>query len=158
MTFVFQDGEGMREKLSDWESGLRPSAQAVNATDRKPRIRLMQSPDGHGQVFALNALLKEPDERTVIVLPSAETLFPVQRHCLSRFDRESYNISLGYPLVRTPVYGFLNDLMELIGSMDGERVYVPAISHLHAASLHQERAVRGSAAATRVLLHAMEEA
>ena len=158
VTFLFQDGEGMREKLSRLGIGFTTRAQAVNATDRKPRIRLMQSPDGHGQVFALNALLKEPDERTVIVLPSAESLFPVQRHCLSRFERDSYNISLGYPLARTPVYGFLNDLMELIASMDGERVYVPRYLTFMLHPYTKNALFRGSAAATRVLLHAMEEA
>jgi ATP-dependent helicase/nuclease subunit B len=54
-----------------------------------------------------------------------ETLFPLYHHCLSLFDSENFNISLGYPLHRTPVYAFLNNLMEMILSMDGEQVYVP---------------------------------
>ncbi len=155
--FVFQDGTGMRERLSEMGIRARSDAPGDAKPAGRPRINLLQSPDGHGQVFALNALLSEPDERTVIVLPSADTLFPVQRHCLSRLDRESYNISLGYPLVRTPVYGFLNDLMELIGSMDGERVYVPRYLTFMLHPYTKNTLFRGSAAATRVLMHAMEE-
>ena len=84
------------------------------------------SPDTHGQVFALNAALQDPGEETLIVLPAAETLFPLLRHCLSRYDAERYNVSLPYPLDRTPLYGFFNALMEVVGSMDGPRVYLPA--------------------------------
>ncbi len=163
---VFQDGPGMQERLA--AIGIR----AADALERNGRaedsgagrdagpqraVRLFQSPDSHGQVFALNALLERPDEQTVIVLPSSDTLFPLQRHCLSRLDREAYNISLGYPLVRTPVYGFLNDLMELIASREGERIYVP---HYLTFMLHpytKNALFHGSAAATRMLLHTLEE-
>lgn len=154
---VFQDGAGMREKLS--EMGMRADSEADvgHRPPAGPRIHLFQSPDGHGQVFALNALLAAPDERTVIVLPSADTLFPVQRHCLSRFDAADYNISLGYPLVRTPVYGFLNDLMELISSMEGDRVYVPRYLTFMLHPYTKNARFNGSASATRVLMHTIEE-
>jgi ATP-dependent helicase/nuclease subunit B len=154
---VFQEGAGMREKLSELGTRVRPADQRRPAQAGQPRVSLFQSPDGHGQVFALNALLSTPDERTVIVLPSADTLFPVQRHCLSRLDRERYNISLGYPLVRTPVYGFLNDLMELVGSMEGERVYVPRYLTFMLHPYTKNTLFRGSASVTRVLMHSLEE-
>jgi hypothetical protein len=162
---VFEDGAGMREKLD--EMGIRAvdksrPADGEGGLQREeatwlPQVRLLQSPDGHGQVFALNALLERPDEHTVIVLPSADTLFPLQRHCLSRLDSKDYNISLGYPLVRTPVYGFLNDLMELISSMDGERVYVPQYLTFILHPYPKNALFRGSASATRVLMHSIEE-
>lgn len=155
--FIFQDGPGMRERLTELGIRARSDAQGNAKTAGQPAVHLVQSPDSHGQVFALNALLEAPDERTVIVLPSADTLFPVQRHCLSRLDGESYNISLGYPLVRTPVYGFLNDLMELIGSMEGEHVYLPRYLTFMLHPYTKNALFRGSASATRVLMHAMEE-
>ena len=153
---VFQDANGMRERLSDMDirAVSEPRAETPPAP---PTVNLIQSPDGQGQVFALNALLGEPDRRTVIVLPSADTLFPVQRHCLSRMDREDYNISLGYPLVRTPVYGFLNDLMELVGSLEGERVYVPRYLTFMLHPYTKNALFKGSASATRVLMHTIEE-
>jgi len=164
----------MRRKLAEMGIQTRPSraphqgptAQPVSAAQpgaaqpgqaAPQRVSLVQSPDGHGQVFALNALLAAADVRTVIVLPSADTLFPVQRHCLSRLDREQYNISLGYPLVRTPVYGFLNDLMELVSSMEGERVYVPRYLTFMLHPYTKNTLFRGSASVTRVLMHSLEE-
>lgn len=171
--FLFQDGEGMREKLA--AMGIRaaepaapepaaamrraPLEQPHTGAAQRPQteVRLFQSPDSHGQVFALNALLDSADERTVIVLPSADSLFPVQRHCLSRLARDDYNVSLGYPLVRTPVYGFLNDLMELVSSMDGERLYVPRYLTFMLHPYTKNTLFRGSAEASRVLLHALED-
>jgi ATP-dependent helicase/nuclease subunit B len=155
--FVFQDGPGMGEKLSQMGIRAARDGRARDGGSGEPSIRLFQSPDGHGQVFALNALLHQPDERTVIVLPAADTLFPLQRHCLSRFQQDAYNISLGYPLVRTPVYGFLNDLMELVDSMEGERVYVPRYLTFMLHPYTKNALFHGSAAATRMLLHTMEE-
>jgi ATP-dependent helicase/nuclease subunit B len=152
---VFQEGAGMREKLS--ELGIRAAGEGQPGPAALPRINLFQSPDGHGQVFALNALLDRPDARTVVVLPSADTLFPVQRNCLSRLGSEDYNISLGYPLVRTPVYGFLNDLMELVSSMEGGRVYVPRYLTFMLHPYTKNALFHGSASATRVLMHSLEE-
>ena len=152
---VFQDGAGMRDKLAELGIRARPAGETQRAAP--PHVNLMQSPDGHGQVFALNALLGAADANTVIVLPSADTLFPVQRHCLSRLDREEYNISLGYPLVRTPVYGFLNDLMELVSSMEGDRIYVPRYLTFMLHPYTKNALFRGSASVTRVLMHSLEE-
>ena len=50
---------------------------------------------------------------------------------------------MGYPLHRTPVYGFFNNLMELVASMEGERVYVPDylkfVLHPYAKNIFQEQ-------------------
>jgi ATP-dependent helicase/nuclease subunit B len=153
---VFQDGPGVREKIRD-TIPLPLEEPARRSPPDRPRVSFTSSPDTHGQVFALNAALEDPDEDTLIVLPSAETLFPLLRHCLSRFDAERYNISLPYPLDRTPLYGFFNALMEVVGSMDGPRVYLPAyvafVLHPYVKNLRWG----ASAEATRVLFHTLEE-
>ena len=117
--FLFQEGPGIEKTLRD--TGLHPDrspgAEEEGATEAE--IHFYRSPDTHGQVFSLSSVLKKtfsgpssPDEKNVIVLPAAETLFPLYHHSLSLFDWESFNISLGYPLHRTPVYTFLNNLTE----------------------------------------------
>ncbi len=105
----------------------------------------------------MNAALESPDEGTLIVLPRPDTLFPLLRHCLSRFEPESYNVSLPYPLQRTPLYGFLNDLMELVGTMDSERVYLRAYVTFALHPYVKNIRLGQSAEATRVLFHALEE-
>jgi ATP-dependent helicase/nuclease subunit B len=151
---VFQDGPGMREKLE--RLGI---SHPEMSGEEPPRgeVRFYSSPDTHGQVFALAALLREPGEDAAVVLPAPETLFPLIRHCLSRFPEESYNVSLGYPLDRTPLYGLFADLMKLIASMDGDRVYVPDYLTFMLHPYTKNIRFRGSAEATRVLVHSIEE-
>ena len=157
---LFQDGPGIRERLREALGAPAdtpddgPPAAGVPA---RPEVTFTGSPDTHGQVFALNAVLEEPREDTLIVVPSPETLFPLLRHCLSRFDDKVYNVSLPYPLDRTPLHGFFTSLMEVVSSMDGPRVYLPSyvafVLHPYVKNIR----LGPSAEATRVLFHALEE-
>ena len=113
---------------------MRARALKAEAGDGTPAsIEIIKSPDSHGQVFALNRALaplladrKRLNERAVIVLPASETLFPLYQQTLAALTTEEFNISLGYPLSRTPIYSFFDKLLELVQSMDEEgRVYVP---------------------------------
>ena len=157
--FIFQEGEGMRKKLSDLgipaQRGFRSSG---------PEIHCYKSPDSHGQVLGVSTLLKtridqkeRTDENTVIVLPSSEALLPLFHQALSLLDPNNYNVSLGYPLQRTPLFGFFNSLMEVVATMDGDRLYVPYylefVLHPYTKNIY----FQGRAEITRVLFHAIEE-
>lgn len=158
--FIFQEGPGLRERLAELgiETGdTRPSRP-------EPEIHFYSSPDTHGQVFALGSILRKksekkglPNEKTTIVLPSSETLFPLLRQGMTCIDKDDFNISLGYPLHRTPVFGFLNNLMELIGSMEDDRIYVPDymkfILHPYMKNIY----CKGNAEITRIMFHTIEE-
>ncbi|MFI5368342.1 MAG: hypothetical protein ACHQ1F_04940, partial [Spirochaetia bacterium] len=152
---VFQEGPGLRKKIKGL--AIQSAGETEGPPAAGPEVHFYSSPDTHGQVFALNAALKSPDSGTLIVLPRPDTLFPLVRQCLSRFDEESYNVSLGYPLQRTPLYGFLNTLMELVGSMDAERVYLPDYVSFVLHPYVKNIRLGASAEATRVLFHALEE-
>ena len=156
--FLFQEGFGL--DLS--ELGITAERKDVPG---KPAIHFYKSPDTHGQVFGVGSLLKDKmekgeqlDEKTVIVLPSPETLFPLFHYSLNLLKQDEYNISLGYPLQRTPLFGLFNNLMELVVSMDGDRLYVPYylefILHPYVKNLYFD----GRADLTRILFHTMEEA
>jgi ATP-dependent helicase/nuclease subunit B len=158
--FLFRDGPGMKEILG--ELGMEVEYAGEGAPH--PDISFYGSPDTHGQVYALGRLLDAEaeegatlDERTAVVLPSSETLFPVLRQGLPFVSEEEYNISMGYPLQRTPVFGFFNSLMELISSMDGDRVYVPSyirfILHPYTKNIYYG----GNAEITRIMFHALED-
>ncbi|MEW6213701.1 MAG: PD-(D/E)XK nuclease family protein [Nitrospirota bacterium] len=125
----------------------------------KPEIHFYSSPDTHGEVYALSSILKNKplDTKTVIVLPSSETLFPLLRQGPTFIDEGNYNISLGYPLYRTPIFGFLNNLMELITSMDGELIYVPHYLRFMLHPYTKNIYFNGSAETTRIILHTLEE-
>ena len=159
--FLFKEGTGLDERLADL--GMRAERNGRGETD-PPEVHFYQSPDTHGQVFALSGLLEEKGEgrrpsteKTVIVLPSPDTLFPLFHHTLSLIQDENWNISMGYPLHRTPVYGFFNSLMELVASMDGDRVYVPDylkfVLHPYTKNIY----FKDSSEVTRILFHSLEE-
>jgi ATP-dependent helicase/nuclease subunit B len=156
-TFLFQDGPGMRERIAALGIDVEEDEEAAY----EPEVRFYRSPDSHGQVYGLNAELERSsmtvDERTAIVLPSPETLFPLLRQGLASVDERDYNVSLGYPLHRTPVFGFLNTLMELVLSMDGDRVYIADylrfVLHPYTKNIY----FNGNAEVTRILFHALEE-
>jgi CRISPR/Cas system-associated exonuclease Cas4 (RecB family) len=158
--FIFQDSKGMKEKLA--MLGVRPDKEQWEAD--KPEVHFYSSPDTHGQVYALRSILESKinengpfSENTAIVLPSPDTLFPLMRQGINMIDEDRYNISLGYPLQRTPVFAFLNNIMELMSSMDRGRVYLPDylnfVLHPYAKNIY----FNDSAEITRIMFHAIEE-
>ena len=94
---------------------------------------------------------------TAIILPTPDSLFSVLYHALPGVAEDDYNISLGYPLERTPTWGFLNGLMQLCISMDGDRLYCPDyldfVLHPYTKNIYLE----GKAELTRIMFHAVEE-
>lgn len=133
---IFQNGVGIGLRLE--KLGFTPPAPAQAPTE--PSIHLYRSADAHGQVFALSRNIEEmiqrsPSsiEKTAVVLPAAENLFPVFHQTLALLEDDQYNITLGYPVTRTPVYGFLQSLMELMISTSGDRF---SVSHYLKFILH----------------------
>ena len=160
--FIFQDGPGLGERLAELGMGIETGADMPSSDG--PEIHFYSSPDTHGQVFALGSILREktgdkeaPDEKTTIVLPSSETLFPLLRQGMTCLNRDDFNISLGYPLHRTPVFGFLNTLMELISSMEDDRIYVPDYMKFALHPYTKNIFCKGNAEVTRIMFHCMEE-
>lgn len=148
--------------------GLEIPESGNTVSGPEPSIEFVRSPDTHGQVFALNGIVKSawgegrlPDERHVVVLPAAESLFPLYEHTLSSLPEEEFNISLGYPLSRTPIAGFFDDLMELCASADEEgRLYAPHYIrfalHPYTKNIHFPGPEKRTDL-TRILFHAVEE-
>ncbi|KJU86645.1 hypothetical protein MBAV_001161, partial [Candidatus Magnetobacterium bavaricum] len=155
--FIFQDGPGIHERLN--ALGVTDIAP-LERTDTQTRIEFYRSPDTHGQVFALNSLLAQTQplsERTVIALPSSETLFPLLLQGLSVFKDTDYNVSLGYPLYRTPIYGFFNNLMQLITTMDGHRLYIHDYLRFVLHPYTKNVLLSTRADITRIMFHTIEE-
>lgn len=152
---VLQDGPGI-DRLID---GLGIKADAIGDASPAPRIRFHKAMDGHGEVFKLTELVqheKDLGERDVIVVPSADSLFPIVRTTLG-LVRE-HNISMGYPLRRTP----LSTLFDRIGTLQAKRQsanypvrdYLRLVLHPYVKNIYLD----GASYPTRMILHAVEEA
>lgn len=131
-----------------------------------PAVHIYQAPDRHGQVFALAEKLAKQreitqrplDERTVVVLPAADLLFAVLHHAVSVLPKgEPYNVSLGYPLGRTPVMAFVRALVALAEGCTGKdcydaQAYVRFIHHPYTKNIRFGQRTD----VTRILMHALE--
>jgi hypothetical protein len=170
---LFHNGEG----IADTIKALRQDSRAVEqqsssilqssalggevTVSLQPKFNLISAPDTHGMVKAVGTLLKgfsQIDERTVIVLPKAETLFPLLRQGIPYLDKDSYNISMGYPVQRTPIYGFFMSLFDAVNSIDNDHIYMPRylkfVLHPYVKNIY----FKGSAEENRKIFHAIEEA
>jgi ATP-dependent helicase/nuclease subunit B len=159
--FVYQDGPGLEKHLRSAGFSYQPPATVAS---RQQVISLFSSDDTHGEVLALNTRIKELQETgqpikedTVIVLPSADALFPLVHWTLAMLPRESYNISLSYPGTRTPVFGFLHSLLNLLTSQEEGKIYAPDymkfVLHPYTKSIR----CSGRTDVTRMLFHQIEE-
>lgn len=150
VSFIFQ-GETAKEYALN--KTYKPASNYYND------IEIFECPDTHSQVFKAAEILdnatKNCNETFLIILPSSTTLIPLINAL--KLDFESYNISLGYPLIRTPIFSFINHLFSLISSKkDG---YFDAIRYLNFV-LHpytKNITLKLHAEDTRILFHTIEE-
>lgn len=167
-TFIFQKTAGEEQPWKDSESANEEKSgyksEEELETISAPEITYTKASDVHGQVFALAQALKSKrdigdavNEKTVIVLPDPQSLFPLVHHALTPFKEEEYNIALGYPLSRTPIFGFLQDLLAL-ASVFQDGAY-PASSYIRFVLHPYVKNIRFDQRAdvTRILFHEIEK-
>jgi ATP-dependent helicase/nuclease subunit B len=94
-----------------------------------PRIKFYSGFDTHAEVLKTSAILEQAKSRkTAVVLPLSEALFPLLTFAVDRIDTR-YNISLGYPLHRTPVFDLISNVINS-QTMKRDRGYYPAQAYL----------------------------
>ncbi|MDL2210726.1 PD-(D/E)XK nuclease family protein, partial [Desulfovibrio sp. OttesenSCG-928-O18] len=97
---------------SAWRTKITPF-DAANDTDAEPEIRFRAGYDVHSQLGLLAEELREnaPGESgpTAVVLPDTNLLLPVLHH----LPETEVNISMGYPLARSPLFRLLESILAL---------------------------------------------
>lgn len=123
------------------------------------KVKFYSCPDVHAEVKIVGQIIKnlEFDEKTVVVLPNSETLMPLLRQGISYLTEKDYNISMGYPLSRTPIFGFFMNLFEVINTMENSQVYVPTYLDFMLHPYTKNILFRGSAELNRIIFHEMEK-
>ncbi len=157
---IFQDGRGIQEHLNE----LKIKPEKIEGDSTVPFVRFHKSPDTHGQVFALSELIKNLleenivlDENNVIVMPAAETLFPLIQHTLPLIPDYDYNISLGYPAARSTLHGFLTGIMDVILSREDALYYAHDYLRFVLHPYTKNIVLNGSSEPSRILFHAIED-
>ncbi|MFA6439613.1 MAG: PD-(D/E)XK nuclease family protein, partial [Bacteriovoracaceae bacterium] len=159
VTVFFQNGIGIRTTLDQLK--LKPE---LEGDERETEHHFYQSPDSHGELFALNRVLSEQfpkpvidSEQAAIIIPSSENLFPLYHQTLSIYEQSEYNLALGYPLSRTPVYGFLKSLLDVIVSSRGGEVFVPTYIQFLLHPYTKNILFKTRTDVTRTIIHAIED-
>ena len=154
---LLEDGPGIEDLIKR----LGASFERLEGKVSQPEIHFWKAPDVHGEVLKLSQVLEsQAGIRTAVVLPSPGTLFPVLQVTLAGLDAE-WNVSMGYPLQRTPAWSLLATLgraLESSEERDRETLYfVPdylrLLLHPYVKNLFWGQA----SSPTRILLHTVEE-
>ncbi len=157
--FIYQEVEGSEDiypYLKDWELEV----EEIKESGFSPSITLHPASGIHGQGLVLQNLLGElPSEETVVVIPDPSLLLPVLSQGLCGHKGE-YNVSVGYPIARTPVYALLLRVMELQQTRrDGlyhTGKYMEFLLHPYIKNLYF-KGQRGETETSRKILHHLEE-
>ncbi len=148
---ILEAGPGLEEQFA-FLGKLPPPAAA-----RRPPVSLhfYKAGDTHGEIFKLARALKTPAPGDVIVLPEAKTLFPLMENVLPKAG--DYNISMGYPLVSTPVYALIDTLADLLDTKGAAGYFAPDylkfVFHPYVKNIYLDK----SAEPGRVIFQIIEE-
>lgn len=109
-------GTFIRKNLLDFPSALPEEAFAQMQNLKSPKeIRYISSPTENAQARYLPQWIREnltENEKETAVVLCNESLLPPVLHSLPS-EVEHINITMGFPLSQTPVYSFLNTLLDL---------------------------------------------
>ncbi|MEO1784667.1 PD-(D/E)XK nuclease family protein [Thermodesulfobium sp. 4217-1] len=91
---------------------------------KNKKFYIFQSQTLNGQILKLRELLeqKKPlSSKDLILLVSEASLFPVLYNAIP--DGERYNVSMGYPLSRTPIYSLFDMIATLLSRINNFKFY-----------------------------------
>jgi CRISPR/Cas system-associated exonuclease Cas4 (RecB family) len=113
LNYVLRQNDGSSWKPFEEMDGW--AEKEVITETFSPEIFLHSAFNIHSEVVGLREILmkREADyERTAIVLPEPGALIPLLSEVMTSLDTD-YNITMGYPLTRTPLSTLLNLIMKL---------------------------------------------
>ncbi|HAV43289.1 TPA: hypothetical protein DCX15_04665 [bacterium] len=146
------------EQMDGWAKVIEAEDQGLESPI--PEISLYKTFNTHSEVIGLRDILVEKrwddPEKTAIVLPQPESLIPLLSEVMTTLGVD-YNISMGYPLVRTPIYALLDLFIKLQESSQNGAYYLPdylsLLMHPYIKNIHH----RIKSSHTRILIHCIEE-
>lgn len=149
---LLEAGPGLSEQFS-FLSSVIPAIP--DSRFSIPDLHFYKASDTHGEIFKLARLLKDPAPGDVIVLPEAQTLFPLIENVLP--GAGDYNISMGYPLAATPVYALLDALGDLLDKKSEAGYFAPDYLKFVFHPYIKNTYLKGSAEPGRVIFQTVEE-
>jgi len=148
----------------DW-SVLDKNAKSLNLSiapqakpDLKSNVSFYQGFDLHSQVCLARQILAEEvgnKQDSLILLPRPPALIPLLTEISSSLGE--FNVSLGYPLKRGPLYALFNGLLKVQESRKDSQYYTRDYLKVLKHPLVKNLNLAGEMSVTRVLVHRIEE-
>ena len=110
---------------SAWGTKIVPFGETIPEPETGPEITFNAGYDVHSQIAALAEELKEADKNRpenasrAVVLPDTGLLMPVLHH----LPDTDHNISMGYPLTRSPLFRLIESILTLQETRRGTGPY-----------------------------------
>ena len=156
--FVFQGDKNKWPILMKKEKDLGILMPEAKEDNSYPNISLYAGYDLHTQIGFVSDIIKnniDDINDTVIILPRRETLIPLLSEIADIV--KDFNVSLGYPLRRTPVFTLFNAVLNAQKSRRQEYYYTFDYLKVLRHPLVKNLNVTAGASVTRVLVHKIEE-
>lgn len=113
-TVNHEAGEFIKRNLKEFTSSL-PGDELFNTLGKPKKVRYISSPTENGQARFLPEWVQqvsiEKESESAVVLCNEALLLPIL-HSIPK-EVQNINITMGFPLMQTPVYSFINALTEL---------------------------------------------
>jgi len=118
--FIFQEGPGISNFLKHFDFKYKEPALLIHN-----QIKLYKATENHKQIFFLNSHLDEElkNINTCIVLPDSSMLFPILFNTTPLLNNQ-FNISMGYPIYKTPIFSLISLLEQLIINKIDDRIFI----------------------------------
>lgn len=147
------------EEMDNWaEVEIRGQGARGRRQKAVPRISLYRAFNTHSEVVGLrDELIKAANyEKTAIVLPEPEPLIPLLSEVMTVLPTD-YNITMGYPAVRTTVYALLDLLRRVQETRREDGYYLPDYLSLLMHPYIKNIDYGIGASLMRILVHSIEE-
>ncbi|MFH1768271.1 MAG: PD-(D/E)XK nuclease family protein, partial [Candidatus Omnitrophota bacterium] len=154
---VFQGDSRQWSVLDDNARFLRFPIRREEKKERISRINFYQGFDIHSQVCIAREIIRKIDsnEKTVIVVPRTEMVIPLLSE-ISPFLKQ-FNVSMGYPLNRSPLYVLFALLFKAQLSKRKDKYYTKDYLNLIKHPLVKNLSLKSDFQFTRVLADKIEE-
>lgn len=151
---------GPFEEMDGWAvetEGRRQKAESRKQEAEGPEIFLHSAFNTHSEVVGLRDVLTiDRPEKTAIVLPEPEPLIPLLSEVMTSLAVD-YNITMGYPAIRTPIYALLDVMLRLCETKREDAYYLPdylsLLMHPYIKNIHHIL----ESSQMRILIHSIEE-
>ncbi|MGE5279598.1 MAG: PD-(D/E)XK nuclease family protein [Deltaproteobacteria bacterium] len=143
--------------LEDLGRRLNVAIESPAPAAPAPRVRVHAGFDLHSQVGQVRDTLAgvTDPQKTVVVLPDTGALVPLLCDIAERVT--DVNVSMGYPVTRTSLYALLTAVFEAQATRRGGSYYAKDYLRVLHHPLVKNLDTAGDPAATRILLHKVEE-